>query len=64
MKMNKYLLKGSPVLSSEKVAEVNSTRKYLMVIGIITGFSSQKRRESVRATWMPQGKLDLLDSCV
>ncbi|KAI3496952.1 hypothetical protein L1887_39330 [Cichorium endivia] len=30
-------------------------RKYLMVIGINTAFSSRKRRDSVRATWMPQG---------
>jgi hypothetical protein len=26
-----------------------------MVIGINTAFSSRKRRDSVRATWMPQG---------
>lgn len=30
-------------------------RKYFMVIGINTAFSSRKRRDSVRATWMPQG---------
>ncbi|KAJ8761801.1 hypothetical protein K2173_004650 [Erythroxylum novogranatense] len=34
----------------------NVTRKYFMVIGIYTAFSSRKRRDSVRATWMPQGK--------
>ncbi|CAN6481623.1 unnamed protein product [Victoria cruziana] len=27
-----------------------------MVIGINTAFSSRKRRDSVRATWMPQGE--------
>lgn len=32
-----------------------------MVIGINTGFKSQKRRESVRDTWMPQGVLSDLD---
>ncbi|KAB1216238.1 putative beta-1,3-galactosyltransferase 4 [Morella rubra] len=31
-------------------------RKYFMVIGINTAFSSRKRRDSVRATWMPQGE--------
>lgn len=31
-------------------------RKYFMVIGINTAFSSRKRRDSVRSTWMPQGK--------
>ncbi|XP_028755211.1 probable beta-1,3-galactosyltransferase 2 [Neltuma alba] len=29
-------------------------RRYLMVIGINTAFSSRKRRDSVRETWMPQ----------
>ncbi|KFK43444.1 hypothetical protein AALP_AA1G126000 [Arabis alpina] len=31
-------------------------RKYFMVIGINTAFSSRKRRDSVRSTWMPQGE--------
>ncbi|CAN6292835.1 unnamed protein product [Urochloa humidicola] len=31
-------------------------RKYFMVIGINTAFSSRKRRDSLRATWMPQGE--------
>ncbi|KAA3487844.1 putative beta-1,3-galactosyltransferase 2 isoform X2 [Gossypium australe] len=46
---------GSPL--SEDVSRVGSSRKrkYLMVIGINTAFSSRKRRDSVRATWMPQG---------
>ncbi|KAG2241677.1 hypothetical protein Bca52824_090250 [Brassica carinata] len=30
-------------------------RKYLMVVGINTAFSSRKRRDSIRSTWMPQG---------
>ncbi|XP_023542695.1 probable beta-1,3-galactosyltransferase 2 [Cucurbita pepo subsp. pepo] len=33
-----------------------SKRKYLVVVGINTAFTSQKRRDSVRATWMPQGE--------
>lgn len=36
-------------------AEPTAKRKYFMVIGINTAFSSRKRRDSVRATWMPQG---------
>lgn len=30
-------------------------RKVFMVIGINTAFSSRRRRDSVRETWMPQG---------
>ncbi|CAI0468328.1 unnamed protein product, partial [Linum tenue] len=35
---------------------VAARRKYTMVIGINTAFSSRKRRDSVRSTWMPQGE--------
>lgn len=34
--------------------------KVFMVIGINTAFSSRKRRDSVRETWMPQGILIVL----
>lgn len=30
-------------------------KKTFMVIGINTAFSSRKRRDSIRETWMPQG---------
>lgn len=42
---------------SGNLKTVNRTarRKYFMVIGINTAFSSRKRRDSVRMTWMPQG---------
>ncbi|XVE51107.1 hypothetical protein DITRI_Ditri02bG0012400 [Diplodiscus trichospermus] len=45
-------------LMSEDLKNVGSTskRKYFMVIGINTAFSSRKRRDSVRATWMPQAE--------
>ncbi|CAN0852300.1 Probable beta-1,3-galactosyltransferase 2 [Linum grandiflorum] len=33
-----------------------SKEKYFLVIGINTGFSSRSRRDTVRATWMPQGE--------
>lgn len=48
------VLNGSPV-ENIKVLESNGKRKYLMVIGINTAFSSRKRRDSIRDTWMPQG---------
>ncbi|GFP90615.1 beta-1 3-galactosyltransferase 7 [Phtheirospermum japonicum] len=31
-------------------------KKFFMVIGINTAFSSRKRRDSIRETWMPRGK--------
>ncbi|KAE9609550.1 hypothetical protein Lal_00006261 [Lupinus albus] len=40
---------------SEKV-ESTSRKKYFMVIGINTAFSSRKRRDSVRETWMPRAE--------
>ncbi|XP_062152770.1 probable beta-1,3-galactosyltransferase 2 isoform X2 [Alnus glutinosa] len=47
---------GSPLSQDLKKNESSGKRKYLMVIGINTAFSSRKRRDSVRATWMPQGE--------
>lgn len=31
-------------------------RKAFIVVGVNTAFSSRKRRDSIRETWMPQGK--------
>ncbi|CAL5040026.1 unnamed protein product [Urochloa decumbens] len=50
-------LNGSPVQEEYKAAEPTGRRKYLMVIGINTAFSSRKRRDSIRNTWMPQGEM-------
>ncbi|KAJ8627834.1 hypothetical protein MRB53_021141 [Persea americana] len=50
------ILNGSPVSQDLKVTDPIGKRKYLMVVGINTAFSSRKRRDSVRATWMPQGE--------
>lgn len=50
------ILNGSPLSENSEVAESGKRRKYLMVVGINTAFSSRKRRDSVRATWMPQGE--------
>ncbi|XP_062229581.1 probable beta-1,3-galactosyltransferase 2 [Phragmites australis] len=49
-------LNGSPVSEEYKASESTGRRKYLMVIGINTAFSSRKRRDSIRNTWMPQGE--------
>lgn len=46
---------GSPLSQDVMKNKSSGKRKYLMVIGINTAFSSRKRRDSVRATWMPQG---------
>ncbi|XP_042399088.1 beta-1,3-galactosyltransferase 7-like [Zingiber officinale] len=43
---------GSP--SADASSE--QRKKAFVVIGINTAFSSRKRRDSVRATWMPQGE--------
>ncbi|KAI8000973.1 putative beta-1,3-galactosyltransferase 2 [Camellia lanceoleosa] len=48
------LLRASPKSINQKVAKSN--KKYFMVMGINTAFSSQKRRDSLRETWMPQGE--------
>ncbi|KAL3635439.1 putative beta-1,3-galactosyltransferase 3 [Castilleja foliolosa] len=47
------ILSGSP---TSETAESTGKRKYFMVIGVNTAFSSRKRRDSVRTTWMPQGE--------
>lgn len=48
------IVNGSPI-SEEDTRSSSEKRKYLMVVGVNTAFSSRKRRDSVRATWMPQG---------
>lgn len=50
------LLDGDSMPENLTIAESTVKRKYLMVIGINTAFNSRKRRDSVRATWMPQGE--------
>ncbi|XP_076943947.1 putative beta-1,3-galactosyltransferase 2 isoform X2 [Bidens hawaiensis] len=50
------ILTGSPLSDDLVLPEPVKKRKYLMVVGINTAFSSRKRRDSVRATWMPQGE--------
>lgn len=54
------ILNGSPISGNLKVHSSSGKRRYLMVVGINTAFSSRKRRDSVRATWMPQGSYTYL----
>uniref|UniRef100_A0A0D9YMP5 Hexosyltransferase n=1 Tax=Oryza glumipatula TaxID=40148 RepID=A0A0D9YMP5_9ORYZ len=54
--LQESLLNGSPVAEEFKLSESIGRRKYLMVIGVNTAFSSRKRRDSIRYTWMPQGE--------
>ncbi|CAN1339782.1 Probable beta-1,3-galactosyltransferase 2 [Linum perenne] len=49
------IVNGVPVSDNSKTVESTGKRKYLMVVGINTAFNSRRRRDSVRATWMPQG---------
>ncbi|KAG4942074.1 hypothetical protein JHK84_046186 [Glycine max] len=44
------------VLGKSETVESTTRKKYFMVIGINTAFSSRKRRDSVRATWMPRAE--------
>ncbi|CAN1149440.1 Probable beta-1,3-galactosyltransferase 2 [Linum perenne] len=49
------IVNGVPVSDNSKTMESTGKRKYLMVVGVNTAFNSRRRRDSVRATWMPQG---------
>ena len=51
------MLNDCAVLGKSETVESTTRKKYFMVIGINTAFSSRKRRDSVRATWMPRGDL-------
>lgn len=41
------------------IASNHSLQRAFVVIGINTAFSSKKRRDSVRSSWMPTGSLAL-----
>ncbi|XP_057522649.1 beta-1,3-galactosyltransferase 7-like isoform X2 [Amaranthus tricolor] len=45
-----------PKESTGTITQNEPKKKVFVVIGINTAFSSRKRRDSVRATWMPQGE--------
>ncbi|XP_057974638.1 beta-1,3-galactosyltransferase 7 isoform X2 [Malania oleifera] len=46
---------GSTAISTS-VQDKSPRQKVFMVIGINTAFSSRRRRDSIRETWMPQGE--------
>ncbi|KAL7191314.1 hypothetical protein ACSBR2_023396 [Camellia fascicularis] len=48
---------------SELTHEGLPRKKAFIVIGINTAFSSRKRRDSIRQTWMPQGDNLILSLC-
>ncbi|XP_020591302.1 probable beta-1,3-galactosyltransferase 3 [Phalaenopsis equestris] len=50
------IINGSPLSDELRDMPAVGRRKYLMVVGVNTAFSSRKRRDSVRKTWMPQGE--------
>jgi len=49
------LQNGAPLSDDMGKKQPQEQRRFLMVVGINTAFSSRKRRDSIRATWMPQG---------
>ncbi|KAF5950060.1 hypothetical protein HYC85_012053 [Camellia sinensis] len=55
------VLSGSPLSEDLKNTNSSGKRRYFMVVGINTALSSRRRRESVRATWMPQGSWNEID---
>ncbi|KAK4369413.1 hypothetical protein RND71_013205 [Anisodus tanguticus] len=50
------ILSGAPISHDIEKGDSPKKRKYFMVVGINTAFSSRKRRDSVRVTWMLQGE--------
>lgn len=48
---------GSPVVTKLGSEQFKDRPKVFFVMGIITAFSSRKRRDSIRETWMPQGSV-------
>ncbi|CAD5320145.1 unnamed protein product [Arabidopsis thaliana] len=50
------LVNGAPISNDMEKKQLPGKRRYLMVVGINTAFSSRKRRDSVRTTWMPSGE--------
>lgn len=45
----------SPMHTKSESEQLNDRPRVFFVMGIITAFSSRKRRDSIRETWMPQG---------
>eukprot|EP00268_Persea_americana_P048134 TRINITY_DN5055_c0_g1_i4.p1 TRINITY_DN5055_c0_g1~~TRINITY_DN5055_c0_g1_i4.p1 ORF type:complete len:409 (+),score=78.43 TRINITY_DN5055_c0_g1_i4:264-1490(+) len=47
---------GSPMVTKPGTEQIKERKKVFFVVGIMTAFSSRKRRDSIRETWMPQGE--------
>ncbi|XVF51180.1 hypothetical protein PTKIN_Ptkin04bG0163700 [Pterospermum kingtungense] len=47
---------GSPMVTKSGTENLMERQKVFFVMGIITAFSSRKRRDSIRETWMPRGE--------
>ncbi|OVA04696.1 Glycosyl transferase [Macleaya cordata] len=47
---------GSPMITKPGTEQSRQREKVFYVMGIITAFSSRKRRDSIRETWMPKGE--------
>ncbi|KAE8721670.1 putative beta-1,3-galactosyltransferase 6 [Hibiscus syriacus] len=47
---------GSPIVTKLGVESLTERPKFFFILGIITAFSSRKRRDSIRETWMPRGE--------
>lgn len=50
----------SPMVTKSGSKRLKERQKVFFVMGIITAFSSRKRRESIRETWMPRGSVQNL----
>ncbi|KAJ0049618.1 hypothetical protein Pint_14792 [Pistacia integerrima] len=47
---------GSPAVTKSGNEKLKERQKVFFVMGVITAFSSRKRRDSIRETWMPKGE--------
>lgn len=48
---------GSPMVTKPGTDQMKDRQRVFFVVGIMTAFSSRKRRDSIRETWMPQGPM-------
>ncbi|CAH2035061.1 unnamed protein product [Thlaspi arvense] len=46
---------GSPAVAKSAAEQSNQRPRMFFVMGIMTAFSSRKRRDSIRGTWLPKG---------
>uniref|UniRef100_A0A2P2JRJ8 Hexosyltransferase n=1 Tax=Rhizophora mucronata TaxID=61149 RepID=A0A2P2JRJ8_RHIMU len=47
---------GSPMVTKSETEHLKERQRVFFVMGIITAFSSRRRRDSIRETWMPKGE--------